>query len=290
MHFTAVIAFVLSAASLASARVNSVHWKQDPVNVKSTAERAENLERRVSANLEYYGGPVISNVVVNPIWYGATADKARISSFYKGVTDSPYFDMLSEYGTATQSIGRGKLGTPYTETKPSSRSSLTDATLETYLMNLVKTGKINPTDNSYYPIHFGPKYSITNPSGKHSCVNGGFCAYHGTIDISSISDTQYLYYGVIPDQYSTGCSSGCGTSPTPFNNLCSVASHELAEAVTDAAVGVAPDVGAPLGWYDSNNGEIGDICNAMEGSVVGGDGITYTVQRLWSNTQGRCIV
>jgi hypothetical protein len=49
-------------------------------------------------------------------------------------------------------------------------------------------------------------------------------------------------------------------------------------------------IGAPLAWYDPNNGEIGDICNAQQGSIVGGNGVTYTVQKEWSNAKGACIV
>ncbi|KAJ3194116.1 hypothetical protein HK101_003452 [Irineochytrium annulatum] len=323
MHFTFVAALVLSAASIASATIKGVHYKTDPVNVKNTAERlgARDLERRATAKLTYYGGPVIGSVVVNPIWYGATVDTTKIQGFYTGVPNSAYFDMMSEYSTSSTKIQRGKFGVAYKEPSPSSSSSLSDATIQTYLKNLVKAGHIKPTANTYFPIHFGAKYSISM-GGSNSCQSGGFCAYHGTIDISSLNvGTKYLYYGVIPDQYTTGCSSGCGTSPTPFNNLCSVSSHELAEMVTDPAVGLATANAAPLAWYDATNGEIGDICNAMEvgvfslkrkkageslverrgekarmenrgwmSTVVGGNGVTYTVQKLWSNAKKACIV
>jgi hypothetical protein len=107
--------------------------------------------------------------------------------------------------------------------------------------------------------------------------------------VSDISSTKYLYYGVIPDQ-GGNCQGGCGTSSSMFDNLCSVSSHELIEAVTDPAVGLAGDIGYPLAWYDSDNGEIGDICNAEQGSIRGSDGKTYTIQREWSNAAGKCRV
>ena len=65
-----------------------------------------------------------------------------------------------------------------------------------------------------------------------------------------------------------------------FNNTTSVASHELTEASTDADVGENN-----LAWYDDTNGEIGDICNAEQGSIAG-----YVVQKQWSNKAGACIV
>ena len=46
----------------------------------------------------------------------------------------------------------------------------------------------------------------------------------------------------------------------------------MIETVTDAEVGMASAFGPPLAWYDTTNGEIGDICNAQQGTIVGGDG------------------
>jgi len=38
------------------------------------------------------------------------------------------------------------------------------------------------------------------------------------------------------------------------------------------------------GWYDDNNGEIGDIC-AWKTRILGG----YTIQLEWSNNAGACV-
>ena len=46
----------------------------------------------------------------------------------------------------------------------------------------------------------------------------------------------------------------------------------------------------PLAWYDGTNGEIGDICNAQQGTFVGTDAVTYTVQKQFSNAAADCIV
>jgi hypothetical protein len=101
-----------------------------------------------------------------------------------------------------------------------------------------------------------------------------FCAYHGTFKIGS----QNVYYGVLPDM--TGaCASGCGGASSTFANQTSVASHELIETVTDAEVGLASTLGPPLAWYDNTNGEIGDICNAQQGTFAGTDSVTYTIQK-----------
>jgi len=44
----------------------------------------------------------------------------------------------------------------------------------------------------------------------------------------------------------------------------SVASHELVEATTDPAAGLATTFAPPLAWYDRAFGEIGDICTAQQ--------------------------
>src|SRR5207248_11004023 len=103
--------------------------------------------------------------------------------------------------------------------------------------------------------------------------------------------SQHLYYGVHPDmQAGSGCDVGCGNAGTTFANQSSVASHELVEAVTDAEVGLSTVVGPPLAWYDNTNGEIGDICNAQQGTIAGTDGVSYTVQKEFSNLANDCIV
>jgi hypothetical protein len=61
----------------------------------------------------------------------------------------------------------------------------------------------------------------------------------------------------------------------PFDALTSASSHELAEAITDAIPG--------QGWYDDQNGEIGDICAWQTKQLD-----NYTVQQLWSNQAGQC--
>src|SRR5262249_16662508 len=74
-----------------------------------------------------------------------------------------------------------------------------------------------------------------------------------------------------------------------FGNQTSVASHEMVETITDAEVGLATVVGPPVAWYDTNQGETADICNANQGTFVGGDGVTYTIQNIWSKSQNGCI-
>jgi hypothetical protein len=54
---------------------------------------------------------------------------------------------------------------------------------------------------------------------------------------------------VLPDVGTGNCQFGCGPAATHFDNWCSVASHELVEAVTDPGVGVASYYGRKLRVY-----------------------------------------
>jgi len=74
-----------------------------------------------------------------------------------------------------------------------------------------------------------------------------------------------------------------------FQTQQSAASHELIETITDAEIGLTNVVASPLAWYDSNNGEIGDICNQQQTSFAGTDNNIYTIQKEFSNLQNDCI-
>ena len=266
------------------------------------ASNAAPINKAGGAQLVYYGGPVISNIKIYTIFWGPSGGTtgvqftSQLNSFYSGVTNSTFFDWLSEYNTTgspggtagtNQTIGRGSLLGSYNYTSGAT-GTVDDSAIQTAIQNLIKAGTIPGPSNDatgnntvLYAIHFAPGINITQ-GGQASCQV--FCAYHGTIQNGS----GYIYYSVIPDQGGS-CNGGCGSDKSMFNNTTSVSSHEMIEATTDAAVGVAQGTGAPLAWYDTTNGEIGDICNAQQGSVVGGDGVTYTIQMEWSNKQGACV-
>jgi hypothetical protein len=188
-----------------------------------------------------------------------------------------YTSLLPQYtnGSGT-AIGTGTAVAGIVDTK--STASVTDAAVQTELNNLFAAGKLPlPNSQRYYPVHFPSGMAITAPDGSKSCVQ--FCAYHGTYVRSGVN----VNYGIIPDIGQSGCSGGCGGS-TVLNNTTSVSSHELVEATTDPAVGLATVFGPPLAWYDqTDNGEIADLCNGQQATDVG-----FTVQKEWSNASHAC--
>src|SRR5579871_1925494 len=229
------------------------------------------------AHLSYFGGPVISNVHVVQVLYGSGSFDSHITStatpsmasFFTDITNSTFMDMLSEYNTPVsggtgQTIGHGTFDGQFTivPSAANSGSTIDDAQINAgHLPSPILDAAGNV--NTLYMIYFPSGITITQ-GGSQSCVGGGFCAYHGTT--SNTLNSKNVLYGVLPDmQAGSGCASGCGTSSV-FGNYTSVTSHELTEAITDADVGIATTFAAPLAWFDMTNGEIGDICNAQQGS------------------------
>ena len=250
----------------------------------------------VNANrlLTYGGGPVISKVKVYAVFWGPNVDTtvtSQIGGFYTAVTNSAYFDWLSEYNTVGtidgnvgtgQMIGRGTYGGAYTITPSTSATTISEITIGNELQSQLAAGKLPAPEFdaqglpiSLYMFDFPPGVTITL-QGSQSCVQ--FCAFHYSQTING----KDIPYGVHPDMGPTsGCANGCGPSSVPFENVTDVHSHEMIEAVTDTSA-------VQTSWYNNAQGEIGDICatGAGETGTVAG----YTVQKEWSNNAGACVV
>lgn len=263
-----------------------------------------------NAHLTYWGGPVVSNIQVVVVFWGADVAAAvtangAIDQFYTDITSSRFFDELTEYstlgitganGTSTsnQTIGHGTFLNKFTiapSTCPGPAAcNITDAQIQTELTRQINISALPApqTDaqghiNTYYAIYFPPAVTISLDATTRSCVQNGFCAYH--------SNTGSLIpYGVFPDFSVGGCSvqGACGSGSTL--QIATVdSSHEMAETVTDAEAGVATALAPPLAWFDgTNNAEISDLCDGSQNSVTAGSN-TYSVEPVFSNVQGGCV-
>ena len=118
-----------------------------------------------------------------------------------------------------------------------------------------------PSADTLYFVYLRPGVAVVQ-GGDQSCQ--AFCGYHNDIN-------GQIFYAVMPYP---GCN-GCLGTLSEFEALTATSSHELCEAITDPVPG--------RGWYDDNNGEIGDIC-AWQIKQVG----NYQVQQEWSNNNNRC--
>jgi hypothetical protein len=274
------------------------------------------------AHLVYYGGRVVSTIHVVEVLYGQpsstvkyepevqnSATSPSVATFYGGITNSSYLDWMSEYNTTgspqgttgtNQTITRGVFDSqaiiqpssaddPFALTDPTHTVDDTQIQSEIQAKITAKTlpapvtasGNVETLYAVYFPI--GVTITLQDSNGiETSGVN--FCAYHGT------TQSPEAYYSVLPDFSTGGMKTNCGGG-TEFQNVTAVSSHELSETISDPEVGLSTGAaGPPLAWYDPNNGEDGDICNGIDANVTGGDGVIYTVQKIWSNKQNACVV
>jgi hypothetical protein len=238
-------------------------------------------------HLDYYGGRVLSHVKVDVVvwdrWsYGRAArltGSRSIESFLKAVTASSYVDWLDEYDTPTQHIGRGNVEGVYTVRPPTpdNGATITGSQIEDALRSLIAANQLpRPSTTRLYAVFFPSRKTIS--TGDRNSAND-FCAYHDTMTYARST----AYYAVMP--YEVG-NRGCKMASSTFDSLTTVVSHELLEAITDPGVGLNR-----VAWYDRDNGEIADICAFASPAtrVAGADGVSYAVQRAWSNRAGSCV-
>ncbi len=221
--------------------------------------------------LTYRGGPLLTNVEVFPVFWGAAWNKpplnpmiAKLNGFFDAVLTSSLLDQLGEYSVPGRTIGHGKRTGGTIVTSPPVKHTVADGAIQHMLRQEIAVNSAfpQPAPNVLYFVYLPPGISVTS-QGSRSCTS--FCGYHNDIN-------GQVFYAVMPY---AGCS-GCLGSLQAFDALTSTSSHELCEAITDPVPG--------QGWYDDNNGEIGDICAWTTKKVSG-----YTVQLEWSNKQNACV-
>ena len=224
----------------------------------------------LDAHLSYRGGPLIPNVEVFTVFWGtkwgttpsSTHLMKKLNTFFNAILVSAAIDQLAEYNVPGQAIGHGS----FTGTKVISANapvgSITDSTVKVQVKKWIRS-KVVPKNNknTLYFIYLDPGI-ISIMGGSRSCLN--YCGYHNNVGKA--------YYAVMPYPTCSGCLGGMAA----FDALTGTSTHELCEAITDPVPG--------SGWYDDDNGEIGDICAWNFKKVAG-----FTVQLEWSNQQNKCV-
>ena len=241
-----------------------------PSPIRIVPLRLEAIAPVAAPNLSYRGGPLLTSVQVFLFFWGDAWQQEpvarlmrQLNEFFEYALTSPLIDQLGEYSVPDYRIGRGtRSGAIALTTAPP--SNVQDADIQQLIKEEIASDPAvaQPTPNSLYFVFLPPGVTV-GLDGASSCVN--FCGYHNSID-------GQVFYAVMPYPDCSGCVDGKGV----LDAMTSTGSHELCEAITDPIPGG--------GWYDSANGEIGDIC-AWQTKQLG----PYTVQLEWSNQQGRCV-
>lgn len=221
-------------------------------------------------HLTYRGGHVLASVQVFVLYWGdawAQGEPARLTqqvdAFFDYVLASPMMEQLAEYDTPNAVIGRAsRVGSLQIAGSPP--AAVSDAELRQLIQREIAAGSgvPPPTAGTLYFVYLPPGTAVSLDGGA-SCRS--FCGYHDDVD-------GRVFYAVVPYPDCAGCAGGLGL----LDALTSTTSHELCEAITDPTPG--------QGWYDDNNGEIGDIC-AWKTKKLG----DYVVQLEWSNRSNTCL-
>jgi hypothetical protein len=241
-----------------------------PIRVVPVHPGAARVAAPAAAQLTYRRGPLLTSVQVFTIFWGAKWNKPpqngvaqQVNQFFDFILASALIDQLGEYSVPGKTIGHGALIGTITLAAPGPKKRMSDSTIQKFIQQQITARKFPAaTSNTLYFVFLQPGVNVTQGGGASCKV---FCGYHEAIGSS-------VFYAVMPYPGCSGCLGGLSS----FNALTSTTSHELCEAITDPIPG--------QGWYDDNNGEIGDICS-WQTRTLG----PYTIQLEWSNKAGRCV-
>lgn len=296
----------------------SLHYKVNVVGASAARPAVRNSVTPTcnSPRLSYFGGPVISHVQTVAVFWSSDVNsqvQSNMAQFQADLANSTYMNVLSPYGTYGSGLGSTKTnqviasgsssvqGVVLTPSKCAAGSGssthlclLMDSDIQNELQADISANKLpaptydsNGDAQTLYMVYFPPHVQVNDGFGDLSCVQ--FCAYHGTGGTIGAP----LLYGVLMDEFTSACSTGCGGNASSLQNQTDTASHEFAEAITDAEVGLdtASSYAYPAAWGDNNNncGEIGDICDSNgPGDTISVNGRSWTVQEIWSNKDSKC--
>jgi hypothetical protein len=227
-------------------------------------------------NPTYHGGPLLQRVRVATLFWGQGPDPSGVFGYFNRFfealfADGRYMANLSQYSAGGYRIGNGELvATDSDSVAPPAR--VTDAQIQAEISAQLSARKLPaPEADTLYVVFIPPNVLVVDPDGIESDHN--FSGYH------TYSHAGGFAYAVV--------LSGSRDEMTI------IASHELAEAVTDPQ----SDSWATVGWIDDRYGEIGDIPQDLYAAgrigkeqyrdvLVGPDGTRYLVQKVWSVKDG----
>jgi hypothetical protein len=265
----------------------------------------------------YLGGPVLApTVTVVPVFWGPNVDPATVSKigdFYAALMHGTMVHALNEFSLPPAQFSTPTFGGPGTVTTPvtiaprNTQTTLTNDDIGTELGKQLNARNLPYSADALYMVHLPPGITVrySNGSGGYatSCVD--FCGYH-TYTIQDLgflcadcNSQTHVPYAVLPDQ-SGGCAPvsnpgggrarGCGDL-SPLDDLTTVASHEILEAMTDtennadpppapkhlAWAGVFDEIGDPCAFAAMGNGAFQEVADVQDHY--------WTAQKFFSNVE-----
>ena len=208
----------------------------------------------------FHGGQLLAHVETQAVYLGSdwitntslNSQTATLDHFLSYLVQSPYMDMLSNAG---YNVGRGTSDAGKIDNVTLNKTTgVTDTQIHSELQTLINSSQLKTPDaNRLYVVYVEPGVVVKNPP---DASNTSFLGYHGAFAGKDASGKSAdIHYEVIPYPGSPNFSAASQGFASNMDEITSVTSHELSEAVTDPN----PNYKA-LGWYDDQlNGEIGDL-------------------------------
>ncbi len=153
---------------------------------------------KVPPLLTYRGGPLLKNVNVLPIYWGAQWQNHdmtdKIDAFYDTVLPHPQFlNQIQEYSVPNYPIGPGQRSDSFIITDPAPWSFTFDFQIRNMLKKQIANEfLLSPTSDTLYVVYTPPGTRVIMGFGM-SCLS--FCGYHNSIN-------NQIFYAVIsyPDR------------------------------------------------------------------------------------------
>jgi hypothetical protein len=236
--------------------------------------------------LNYGGGPVLTAPKAYIIFwgYGTYGDPdgvaALLKTYTKNIGGSGHDNIYTQYymgsGSTQKFITnpRSQLGGVWFDNTNAVPTHPTDSQVAAEALNGVAQFGYDPNGS----------YVVATPTG-HSSVGFGtqWCAYHSATSYSG----QLVSYTNLPYMPDAGGSCGANFTTPPSDEtgtdegVTIVEGHEYGESVTDP--------NPPTGWYNAQDGEIGDICAWQDIQNDKFHKKSYTMQPMFSNATQSCV-
>jgi len=230
-----------------------------PHTLKRASLRLEALDERCQPTVLNYGGSVLPHVEAQALYLGSQwstptgsqPTPATLDASLKDVTGGAYMDAMNQAGYG---VGRGTAAAGAIDaTNYSNTRIISDSAIQSRIQADIKSGLLQTPDaNRLYVVYVQPNVAV-NMSGGQGNTTQGVLGYHGAFGgTDAAGHAVTIHYAVVAYPGGSVSNSSLGTSAV--DQLTAVASHELAEAVTDPNVNYGQTT-----WYDPRRGEIGDI-------------------------------
>jgi hypothetical protein len=223
------------------------------------------------------GSAIMTAPTIMAITYDGDANRADVEAMFQQYAASPaWAQQTAEYG-----IGPLAVATPqHLAGTPAANDAAIRQLLTTNLTGATPAWGA-PSESTVYSFTIPVGATYDDGAGSQCCV--GLGGYHDDVIV-----------GGVDVAYSIECGCGPGFIPNipPLEALTMAESHELVEAVTDPRFEhdyAWGDVDGPHEvWSYITDGELADLCEFASTTFwTNAPGMTYTIQRIWSNAAAR---